>query len=47
MDGATLKQTFTSLLEEARGLAPGYRAQIEQKASTIDVKSLASLVRQG
>jgi uncharacterized protein (DUF697 family)/tellurite resistance protein len=47
MDGATLKQTFTSLLEEARGLAPGYRAQIEQKAGTIDVKNLASLVRQG
>lgn len=47
MDGATLKQTFTGLLEEARGLAPAYRTQIEQKAGTIDVKSLASLVRQG
>jgi uncharacterized protein (DUF697 family)/tellurite resistance protein len=46
MDGATLKQTFTAMLEEARGLAPGYRSQIEQKAGTIDVKSLASLVRQ-
>jgi uncharacterized protein (DUF697 family)/tellurite resistance protein len=46
MDGATLKQTFTALLEEARGLAPAYQSQIEQKAGTIDVKSLASLVRQ-
>jgi uncharacterized protein (DUF697 family)/tellurite resistance protein len=47
MDGAALKQTFTSLLAEARGLAPAYQAQIEQKASTIDLKSLASLVRHG
>jgi len=47
LDAAVLKQTFTELLAEARGLAPGYRAQIEQKASTIDVRSLASLVRQG
>jgi len=46
LDAATLKQTFTELLGEARGLAPGYRTQIEQKAGTIDVKSLASLVRQ-
>jgi len=46
LDAATLKQTFTELLGEARSLAPGYRAQIEQKAGTIDVKSLASLVRQ-
>jgi uncharacterized protein (DUF697 family)/tellurite resistance protein len=46
MDGAALKQTFSGLLEEARLLAPNYRAQIEQKAGTIDVRSLASLVRQ-
>jgi uncharacterized protein (DUF697 family)/tellurite resistance protein len=46
LDAATLKQTFSELLGEARSLAPGYRAQIEQKAGTIDVKSLASLVRQ-
>lgn len=46
MDGATLKQTFMAMLEEARGLAPGYRSQIEQKAGTIDVRNLASLVRQ-
>ena len=46
LDTATLKQTFTGLLDEARGLAPRYRQQIEQKASTIDVRSLASLVKQ-
>jgi uncharacterized protein (DUF697 family)/tellurite resistance protein len=46
LDTATLKQTFTGLLEEARGLAPRYRQQIEQKAATIDVRSLASLVKQ-
>jgi uncharacterized protein (DUF697 family)/tellurite resistance protein len=45
LDAATLKSTFAGLLEEARGLAPAYRTQIEQKASTIDVSSLASLVR--
>lgn len=46
MDGAALKQTFAGLVDEARGLAPRYRQQIEQKASTIDTRSLASLVKQ-
>jgi uncharacterized protein (DUF697 family)/tellurite resistance protein len=46
LDGATLKQTFAGLLDEARGLAPRYREQIEQKAATIDTRSLATLVRQ-
>ena len=46
MDGATLKQTFAGLVDEARGLAPRYRQQIEQKAATIDTRSLASLVKQ-
>jgi uncharacterized protein (DUF697 family)/tellurite resistance protein len=46
LDTKTLKETFAGLLEEARGLAPRYRAEIEQKAGTIDVRSLASLVRQ-
>lgn len=46
MDTATLKQAFAGLLDEARGLAPRYREQIEQKASTIDTRSLAALVRQ-
>jgi uncharacterized protein (DUF697 family)/tellurite resistance protein len=46
LDTATLKQTFADLLVEARGLAPRYREQIEQKAATIDTRSLASLVKQ-
>jgi uncharacterized protein (DUF697 family)/tellurite resistance protein len=46
LDAGTLKQTFAGLLDEARGLAPRYRQQIEQKAATIDVRSLASLVKQ-
>jgi uncharacterized protein (DUF697 family) len=46
LDAAALKQTFTALLGEARGMAPGYQAQIEQAARTIDTRSLASLVRQ-
>jgi uncharacterized protein (DUF697 family) len=46
LDTATLKQTFADLLTEARSLAPGYQAQIEQKAGTIDVRSLAALVKQ-
>jgi uncharacterized protein (DUF697 family)/tellurite resistance protein len=46
IDAATLKQAFTDLLAEARGLAPRYREQIEQKAGTIDTRSLASLIRQ-
>jgi uncharacterized protein (DUF697 family) len=46
LDTAILKDTFTSLLTEARGLAPQYRRQIEQQASTIDTRSLASLIKQ-
>jgi uncharacterized protein (DUF697 family)/tellurite resistance protein len=46
LDSASLKQTFTGLIDQARGLAPNYRQQIEQKAATIDVRSLASLVKQ-
>jgi uncharacterized protein (DUF697 family)/uncharacterized tellurite resistance protein B-like protein len=47
LDTAMLKDTFTSLLAEARGLTPQYRRQIEQQAASIDTRSLASLVRQG
>jgi len=46
LDTASLKQTFAGLVDEARGLAPRYRQQIEQKAATIDTRSLASLVKQ-
>ncbi|HEX7374373.1 MAG TPA: DUF533 domain-containing protein [Steroidobacteraceae bacterium] len=46
LDTAMLKETFTSLVTEARGLAPQYRRQIEQQASSIDTRSLASLIKQ-
>jgi uncharacterized protein (DUF697 family)/tellurite resistance protein len=46
LDTTMLKQVFAGLLEEARGMAPRYREQIEQKAATIDTRSLVSLVRQ-
>ena len=46
LDTATLKQTFASLLEEARGLAPRYQGEIERKAGSIDTRSLASLIKQ-
>jgi uncharacterized protein (DUF697 family)/tellurite resistance protein len=46
LDSATLKATFASLLEEARGLAPRYQGQIEQAAQTIDTRNLASLIKQ-
>jgi uncharacterized protein (DUF697 family)/tellurite resistance protein len=45
LDTAALKQTFTALLAEARGLAPQYQKQIEQTAKTIDTRNLVSLVR--
>jgi len=47
LDTATLKQTFASLLAEARGMAPQYQSRIEQAAQTIDTRKLVSLVRQG
>ena len=46
LDTAMLKETFGSLMAEARGLAPQYRRQIEQQASTIDTRNLASLIKQ-
>jgi uncharacterized protein (DUF697 family)/tellurite resistance protein len=45
IDAATLKQAFLDMLEEAKGLAPRYRGQIEQLSSTIDTRSLASLIK--
>jgi uncharacterized protein (DUF697 family) len=47
LDAASLKETFTALVAEARGLAPKYQSQIEHAAQTIDTRNLVSLVRQG
>ena len=45
LDTAALKATFTEMLAEARGLAPRYRAEIEQRANAINPRELASLIR--
>ena len=45
LDAATLKETFTTLVGEARGLAPIYTAEIERKASTMDTRSVVDMVR--
>ena len=47
IDAATLKQTFLSMLNEAKGLAPNYQGQIEQMSTRIDTRSLASLIKSG
>jgi uncharacterized protein (DUF697 family)/tellurite resistance protein len=46
LDQQSLKATFAALLEEARGLAPRYAREIEQRAGSIDTRNLASLVRE-
>ena len=45
LDAASLKSAFSELLAEARGLAPRYRADIEQRAQSINPRELASLIR--
>jgi uncharacterized protein (DUF697 family)/tellurite resistance protein len=47
IDAAQLKVVFQRMLDEARGMAGQYSGQIAEKARTIDVSSLASLVRRG
>ncbi|HET9693718.1 MAG TPA: DUF533 domain-containing protein [Steroidobacteraceae bacterium] len=46
LDAQSLKQAFSALLAEARGLAPQYQSQIQQVARTIDTRNLVSLVKQ-
>src|SRR5215218_9368251 len=45
LDTAALKQTFTALLTEARGMAPQYQTEIRDAARTLDTRSLVSLVK--
>ena len=47
IDAATLKQTFLSMVTEAKGLAPRYRARSSRCRRTIDTRSLASLIKSG
>jgi hypothetical protein len=35
------------MLNDAKGMAPGYQAQIEQMSTKIDTRSLASLIKSG
>jgi uncharacterized protein (DUF697 family)/tellurite resistance protein len=45
LDAASLKSTFAELMAEARGLAPRYRGEIEQRAESINPRELAALIR--
>jgi len=45
LDGASLKSTFSEMFTEARGLAPRYQNEIEQRAESINPRELASLIR--
>jgi len=47
IDAARLKVVFQRMLEEARGKAGQYSGEIAAKARTIDVASLAALVKRG
>lgn len=47
IDAAQLKAVFQRMLEEARGMSGRYSGAIAEKARTIDVSSLASLVKRG
>jgi len=46
LDSQRLKDTFSSLLGEAKGLQQRYTAEIEQKARTIDPKQVLQMVRE-
>jgi len=45
MDVSRLKQTFSSLLKQGKGMQARYAGDMQQKAQTIDVTQLAGLVR--
>jgi uncharacterized protein (DUF697 family)/tellurite resistance protein len=47
IDAAQLKQVFQRMLEEARGLAGNYSGQIREKASTLDMAKIVSIVKGG
>ncbi len=46
LDSQRLKDTFSSLLGEAKGLQQRYAAEIEQKARSIDPKQVLQMVRE-
>jgi uncharacterized protein (DUF697 family)/tellurite resistance protein len=47
IDAAQLKQVFQRMLEEARGLAGNYSGQIAEKARTLDMSKIISIVKGG
>jgi uncharacterized protein (DUF697 family)/tellurite resistance protein len=47
IDATQLKQVFQRMLEDARGLAGNYSGQIADKARTLDVSKIVSLVKGG
>lgn len=47
IDAAQLKTVFQRMLDEARGLSGRYSGAIAEKARTIDVSSLSSIVKRG
>jgi uncharacterized protein (DUF697 family) len=47
IDAAQLKQVFAQMFSQGKQMQGQYRAQIEQKAQTIDVTQLLGMVRRG
>jgi len=47
IDAAQLKQVFQRMLEDARGLAGNYSGQIAEKARTLDMSKIVSIVKGG
>ena len=47
IDAAQLKQVFAQMFSQGKQMQGQYRAQIEQKAQTIDVTQLLAMVRRG
>jgi uncharacterized protein (DUF697 family)/uncharacterized tellurite resistance protein B-like protein len=45
LDAETLKRTFASLMDEARGLAPRYQEEIRKVAANLDTSRLSSLIK--
>ncbi|MCC7546336.1 MAG: DUF533 domain-containing protein [Burkholderiales bacterium] len=47
LDAARLKQAFDSMLGQGQGMYQRYAGEIQQKASTLDARQIANLVRGG
>jgi hypothetical protein len=46
LDAQALNETFASMLTSGKSLQARYAGEIEQRANTIDVRQIASLVQQ-